>query len=148
MCGVEARGQAFTRALPRSAARPLPSPAGAIPLAPPPWRRTLHAGAPVLPLRSAICPVLSRTAVASVVFEGSNTVRTDLAALIPPLVMAAAFIAGVIALLRSEIAPRRRRRRGDSQLPSATGSEMKHGQIPSGRQNGDGEDGSADNSAN
>jgi len=75
-------------------------------------------------------------------------VRTDLAALIPPLVIAAAFIAGVIALLRSEIAPRRRRRRGDSQLPSATGSEMKHGQIPSGRQNGDGEDGSADNSAN
>ena len=33
--------------------------------------------------------------------------RTDLAALTPPLVMAAAFIAGVVALLRSQMAPRR-----------------------------------------
>jgi hypothetical protein len=35
--------------------------------------------------------------------------RSDLAALIPPLVMAAAFVAGVVALLRREMAPRRRR---------------------------------------
>ena len=33
----------------------------------------------------------------------------DLAALTPPLVMAVAFIAGVVALLRREMAPRRRR---------------------------------------
>lgn len=34
--------------------------------------------------------------------------RSDLAALTPPLVMAVAFIAGVVALLRREMAPRRR----------------------------------------
>jgi hypothetical protein len=77
-------------------------------------------------------------------------VRADLAALIPPLVMAAAFIAGVIALLRSEMTPRRRNRiqPGNTELPSATRSEMRHRQIQSGSQNCDGEDGSADNSAN
>ncbi|HUK70347.1 MAG TPA: hypothetical protein VLW50_16575 [Streptosporangiaceae bacterium] len=36
--------------------------------------------------------------------------RSDLAALTPPLVMAVAFIAGVIALLRREMSPRRRGR--------------------------------------
>jgi hypothetical protein len=39
--------------------------------------------------------------------------RNDLAALIPPFVVAAAFIAGVAVLLRREMAPRLRRRRGE-----------------------------------
>jgi hypothetical protein len=75
--------------------------------------------------------------------------RSDLAALIPPLVIAAAFIAGVVALLRREMAPRRRGRArpGPAQSPAGMHSEMKQRQIPHETQNRD-DDGSADNSAN
>jgi hypothetical protein len=78
--------------------------------------------------------------------------RSDLAALIPPLVIAAAFIAGVVALLRREMAPRRGRARpGQAKSPPGGHSEMKPGQmlgqIPYETQNTD-DDGSADNSAN
>ena len=75
--------------------------------------------------------------------------RSDLAALIPPLVIAAAFIAGVVALLRREMAPRRetRPRPGQPQSPPGMDSEMRQHQIPHETQNSDA-DGSADNSAN
>jgi hypothetical protein len=78
---------------------------------------------------------------------------TDLAALTPPLVMAAAFIAGVVVLLRREMAPRRRGRIDRPEdADSVNGS---HGEMASpvftqargGRQNGDGEPASGNNSA-
>ena len=77
---------------------------------------------------------------------------TDLAALTPPLIMAVAFIAGVVALLRSEMAPRRR---GQMTPPDGTGSPGDpHGEMTSpeyarmtGRpQNGDVKDSSDGNS--
>lgn len=75
--------------------------------------------------------------------------RSDLAALIPPLVIAAAFIAGVVALLRREMAPRRQAKtRPETPAPPGRRSAMKQRQIPHETRNGDGEDGSADNSAN
>ena len=76
---------------------------------------------------------------------------TDLAALTPPLIMAVAFIAGVVALLRSEMAPRRR---GQMTPPDGTGSPGNpHGEMTSpeyalvtgGPQNGDGKDSSDGN---
>jgi hypothetical protein len=75
--------------------------------------------------------------------------RSDLAALIPPLVIAAAFIAGVVALLRREMAPRRPggTRPGRAQSRPGAHTEMKRRQIPHETQNS-GDDGSADNSMN
>ncbi len=79
--------------------------------------------------------------------------RTDLAALTPPLVMAAAFIAGVVVLLRHEMAPRRRGRIGepeDSGSPNRPPDEMAppvSTQARSGRQKDGGEPASGDNSA-
>jgi hypothetical protein len=79
--------------------------------------------------------------------------RTDLAALTPPLVMAAAFIAGVVVLLRREMAPRRSMK--ISQAEDSDALNDPHGemappvltQTEAGRQNG-GEPASGDNSAN
>jgi hypothetical protein len=78
----------------------------------------------------------------------------DLAALTPPLVMAVAFIAGVVALLRSEIAPRRRltkRQSEETGSPPDPHSEMTTtadcAQMPGMWQNGDRESASDDNSA-
>jgi hypothetical protein len=74
--------------------------------------------------------------------------RSDLAALIPPLIIASAFIAGVVALLRREMAPRRGRvPPGRAQSPAGMHSEMEQGQIPHETHNSD-DDGSVDNSAN
>ncbi len=56
-----------------------------------------------------------------------TAMRSDLAALTPPLVMAAAFIAGVIALLRREMAPRRRR--GMTQSPQSGAPRDPPGEI-------------------
>jgi len=73
---------------------------------------------------------------------------TDLAALTPPLIMAVAFIAGVVALLRGEMASSRR---GQMTRPDGTGSPVDpHGEPTSpeyarmtgGPQNGDGKDSS------
>ena len=67
--------------------------------------------------------------------------RTDLAALTPPLVMAAAFIAGVVALLRSQMAPRRGgdlTASGDGDRPFDQPGEMtppEYSEIPGSRQN-------------
>jgi hypothetical protein len=77
----------------------------------------------------------------------------DLAALTPPLVMAVAFIAGVVALLRSEIAPRRRLNKTQSEEtdpPPDPHSEMTTAdcaQMPGMWQNRDRESASDDNSA-
>jgi hypothetical protein len=79
--------------------------------------------------------------------------RTDLAALTPPLVMAAAFITGVVVLLRREMAPRRRG--GPGQPGGFDSAADPHGEMSSpvftqargGRQNGDGVPASDDNSA-
>ena len=52
---------------------------------------------------------------------------TDLGALTPPLIMAVAFIAGVVALLRREMAPRRR---GQMTSSGGTGSPgAPHGEM-------------------
>jgi len=80
-------------------------------------------------------------------------VRSDLAALIPPVVIAAAFIVAVVALLRREMAPRRRGhmtppRQPD--LPLGEGGQAtpgEHGQTRAQQRSGDGDEGSADNSA-
>ncbi len=80
--------------------------------------------------------------------------RNDLAALTPPLVMAVAFIAGVVALLRREMAPRRRggmTQPEETDWPRDPHGEMtspEYSQMPGGRQNGDGDGTSGDNSAN
>ncbi|MGE5291536.1 MAG: hypothetical protein ACM3ML_30900 [Micromonosporaceae bacterium] len=75
--------------------------------------------------------------------------RSDLAALIPPLVIAAAFIVGVVALLRREMAPRRQvKMRPETRAPLGMRSAMNQRHIPHETRNGDGEDGSAENSAN
>jgi hypothetical protein len=80
--------------------------------------------------------------------------RTDLAALTPPLVMAVAFIAGVVVLLRHEMAPRRRGGIGqpeDSDSLNDPHDEMAppaFTQAQGRRQKGDGEPASDDNSAN
>jgi hypothetical protein len=79
--------------------------------------------------------------------------RSDLAALTPPLVIAVAFIAGVVALLRREMAPRRRGRAKPS--PESGAPAGPHGepgspgftQMRGGPQNADGEPASDDNSA-
>ncbi len=78
--------------------------------------------------------------------------RSDLAALTPPLVMAAAFIAGVVALLRREMAPTRRRHKKRPQqadLPLAADTDAtspERGQTLPVRHSRHGEDGSGDNS--
>jgi hypothetical protein len=41
----------------------------------------------------------------------------DLAALTPPILVCVAFLIGVVALLRREMAPRRRSRRGQDAVP-------------------------------
>lgn len=60
--------------------------------------------------------------------------RNDFAALIPPFVVAAAFIVAVAAFLRREMAPRRRRagrdRRPDMPRPRAAGTSGQHQQAP------------------
>ncbi len=79
--------------------------------------------------------------------------RSDLAALIPPLVIAVAFIAAVLALLRREMVPRRRGHMAPPGRPDLPVDE--EGQVTSGeraqtrarRRSGDGDEGSADNSA-
>ncbi len=50
--------------------------------------------------------------------------RNDLAALTPPLVMAVAFIAGVVVLLRREMAPRRRGRISLLRSPTCRATHM------------------------
>jgi hypothetical protein len=80
--------------------------------------------------------------------------RSDLAALTPPLVMAVAFIAGVVALLRREMAPRRRDRmvqQDETVLPAGPDGETtspEYAQMPGGAQNGAGKDRSDGNSGN
>jgi hypothetical protein len=75
--------------------------------------------------------------------------RSDLAALIPPLVIAAAFIGGVVALLRREMAPRRPAgMRPESEAPPSMGTAEKQRQIPDETRNGDDEGRSADNFPN
>jgi hypothetical protein len=78
---------------------------------------------------------------------------TDLAALTPPLVMAVAFIAGVVFLVRREMAPRRR---GGMDHPEDADSRSgPHGEIQApvftqargGRRKGDGEPAPGNNSA-
>jgi hypothetical protein len=79
---------------------------------------------------------------------------TDLAALTPPLVMAAAFIAGVVILLRREMAPRRRD--GNDQPEGAGSLKSPHREMApraftqdrGGSRKGHGQPASGDNSAN
>jgi hypothetical protein len=75
----------------------------------------------------------------------------DLAALTPPLVMAVAFIAGVIALLRKEMAPRRRGEMGppdELDLPRSEMTLSADSQMMRGARIGDVEDDCSDNSSN
>ncbi len=80
--------------------------------------------------------------------------RTDLAALTPPLVMAAVFIAGVVALLRREMSPRRRGRMtppdetGSSRGPHGETMSARYTAMPGGQQNSPGKDRSDNNSGN
>jgi hypothetical protein len=75
----------------------------------------------------------------------------DLAALTPPLVMAVAFIAGVVVLLRKEMTPRRRdemRLPDEMDLTRPETPPAGHSQMIPGPPIGDGGDGYADNSSN